>query len=386
MIFVYTRANLKTRINAGIKGKIGILISSEDTMNEAVREVVKDADLRSAKRKASLSPKLFSDIYDYAQPSDLKALSIIDVPPQVKRAGEWYLVPFEEFDRLKRTNMIALHEYDGTKVLKIAADIDDDQVIVAELDSLSSGGGTWEAVGDAENLTVDSDNYVKGGGSINWDIGSGGGTTAGIKNTSLNSFDLDDDYLGGNGALFVWVYLNSATDVTNFILRIGSGESAYHQKTITTRHDGTAFVAGWNLLRFDLTSLSDTGSPDDDAITFISIYMTKDAGKVSETDYRFDWIVLKKGEIHEVLYYSKYGWQSSAGAYKENSTDDSDLLVADTDEFNLFVLKGREIAAEEVDETELAERYRQKYNEKLVEYKIMNPSEAKILTNEYYEY
>ena len=47
MAFIYTRAQYKSRINAGIHGKIGMLVSDEDTMNEAARQVVADAHLRS---------------------------------------------------------------------------------------------------------------------------------------------------------------------------------------------------------------------------------------------------------------------------------------------------------------------------------------------------
>lgn len=389
MAFIYTRSDLKTRMNSGIHGRIGVLISSENTMNTAVRRVIGDVDLRSARRKATLSPNLFSDIFDYAAPSDLKAGSIIDIPPQAKRNNdEFFLIPTEEFDRKKSglNGFIALDDFNGTRVLKIALDVDDKSMVISTLDTLTAGGGTWVLFGDGENLRRDFDNFIKESGSIRWDISAAGGTTAGIQNTGLNSFDLDDDYLGGNGAAFVWAYLTSATDVTNFILRLGSSSSVYHSKTITTQHDGTAFVNGWNLLRFDLTSLTDTGTPDDDVIDFVAIFMTKATGKVSETDYRFDSLVLKKGEIHEIRYYSKFGWQSSAGAYKENSTIDSDLLVADTDEFELYVEKAIEIAAKEAKDYETAAVAAATYKEILKEYKLRNFSESKVMTNQYYAY
>lgn len=399
----YTRSNLKSRINAGILGKIGMLVSSEDMINQAAREVASEMDLRSLRRKADLSPKLFEQIYDYASPSDLLAYKIIDIVPQIRRTvndlhsrgghhhgfhnnQEWYLVPSEEFDRLKRGNMVAFLDANFVKKLRIAAVIDDKTAVISEMDSLSSGGGTWEAFGDGTNLRKDNDNFVKGNGSIRWDISSAGGTTAGIKNTSLNSFDLDDNYLGGNGAAFVWVFINSVTDITNYILRLGSSESDYNTKTITSAHDGTGFVAGWNLLRFDLTNLSQVGTPNNDAINFAAIFMTKATGKVSETDYRFDWLVLKKGQIYEVHYYSKFAWQTSAGVYIENSTDDSDLLNADTDEFQLFIKKAVSIAAEEVSEGAIADKAERDYKRKRKEYQLNNPSEAKIMTSEYYDY
>lgn len=389
MAFIYTRANLKTRINAGIQGKIGMLISDEDLMNDAVREVNNDIDLRSAKREAELSPKLFDGIYDFAAPSDLDANKIIDLPAQVKREGqEFFLITPEEFDRKKENldGFIAIDDYNGSRILKIALNVDDDTITVSEFDSITSGGGTWSAFGDGTNIRKDGDNYVKGSASLKWDIDSAGGTTAGVQNTALNSFDIATDYLGGNSSAFVYVYLTDKTNVTNFILRLGSSSSNYSSKTVTAQHDGTAFVDGWNLLRFDLTSLTETGTPVNTAIDYAAIYMTKDAAKVSETDYRCDWLVIKKGEIYKIKYYTKYGWQTSAGAYQENSSDDGDLLVADKDEFNLIVTKGRELAAREVNEFETAAVYENQYDKKKKVYILRNPSEAKIMTSEYYNY
>ena len=384
MAFQYTRAQLKTRINAGIHGKIGMLISAEDTMNQAVREVFGKVDLRSARRRSSLSPNLFNGIFDYSCPSDLKAYSIIDIPALAARQdGTFDLIPTEEFENNKHAGAIAIDDYNNTRILKVNSKVDDDTIIISEMDSLSSGGGTWVLFGDGETLAQDIDDYVKGAGSIKWNISSAGGTTAGVQNSGLNSFDITD-YLGGNGAVFVWFKINSTTNLTNMILRIGNSASVYYSKTVTAQADGTAFVSGWNLLKFDLTSLSETGSVDDTVMDYAAIYMTKTAGKVSETDYKFDWLVVKRGVSHYVKYYTKYGWTNSSGTYLENSSADTDLLVADTDEFDLIVAKGIEIAAGEVDEGDNETKKAEKFKDMLKEYQLRNPSEAKVMTNEYH--
>lgn len=381
----YTRADLNSAINKRIHGKKDMLLDINDSINTSVRNVISDIDLRSTRRRADISPKLFTDINEYACPTDLKGYKIIDVPAQVKRAGDWFLVPSEEFDRKKSPDMIAIDDYNGSRILKLAANIDDDTIEISTLDSLTAGDGTWTAFGDAESLTADTDDYVKENGSIKFNISSAGGTTAGIQNTSLNSVDITD-YLGGNSSIFVWHKINSATNITNYILRIGNDASNYYSKTITTKHDGTAFEAGWNLLRFDLTSLTETGSVDDATIDYVAVYMTKTAGKVSESDYKFDYLVLKRGEIHRIVYYSKYGWKTSGGTYIENSTDDSDILNVDTDEFELLVEKGVEDAALEVDDEKTSDKAKQRYIDKKAKYESENPSEAKIMTSEYYTF
>src|SRR3990167_11067596 len=109
MSFIYTRSQLKARMNAGIHGKIGMLIDEDETVNEGVRECFGNGfideqgrkyplDFRSARRKYTLSPNLYNGIDDYVCPADLAAQKLIDIPAQAKRQdGEFYLVPTTEF-------------------------------------------------------------------------------------------------------------------------------------------------------------------------------------------------------------------------------------------------------------------------------------------------
>jgi len=380
----YTRASLIARINAGIKNKQGMIVDMDAIANDAVRFVVADIDLNSCKRKANLSPNLFTDVFEYACPTDLNNYKIIALNPQTDRlASQYSLVPFVEFSVKREIRTIAVSDNDNFRKVLINAQISDKTMVISTLDALTSGGGTWTAVGDATNLTADSDNYVENSASIKFDIGSGGLTTAGIQNTGLNSFDISTTYLGGNSAVFCWVYITSTTGLTNYILGIGNDSSNCITKTVTAQSDGTAFRTGWNLLRFDLSSYTTVGTPTLTACTYASIYMTKAITKISETGYRFDHIMAKKGEIHELYYYSQFGWQSSVGVYKENSTDDSDYVNAGPEEYNLMIKKGVELAADECDEDSTSTKAERKYKEMKKAYEDNNPSEAMIMTTTY---
>jgi len=331
----------------------------------------------------------------------MKRMGIIDIQPQINRGrlASWELVTAEEFDRYKQDrrydeagdpiditsaewfgrSLVAIDERDFIKKLLLSRPVDDDETSISSLDAV----GDWAGYGDGENLTKDADNYVKGSASINWDINADGGTTAGIYNASLDTFDITD-YIG-TGSIFVWAYITSATNLTNFIIRVGSSASNYYYITITTNNEGASFYAGWNLLRFDFANKTETGTVDTDACDYVALYMTKDAAKVSETDYRFDNLVLKKGKHYWVRYYTKYGWQSSAGTYLENSTADTDYLNVDTDEYDIICEKAAELAERHLKNRAEAGDHRTIYKEMRDNYILENPSEAMVLMQTYHD-
>jgi len=382
MSFTYTRSQLKSDINQGIHGKIGMIANQNDFVNQVVRKVHNDVAIRSARRKQSLSPDLFNGIYRYSCPADLNHLRIIDIPAQAKRQDDSFdLVPTEEFNRDPRPGSIAFDDYNGTRILLIDSQVDSESVTL----DTTQDADAWTAVGDAENIERDGTDYITGSASLSFDINADGNTTAGIERDDLSTTDITD-YLDGHSAVFTWFKINSTTDLTNVILRLGSSTGNYYSKTVTAQADGTAFVVGWNLLRFPLTSLSETGTVTNTSITYAALYMTKDAGKVSETDYKFNGLFLKRGVIHDILYYSNYGWTTSAGVYIQNSTDDSDLLVADQGEYEIFVAKGV------VEGKKLTNFDRSDINDAKEDYQMMlngygpqNPDESRVMSSRYHE-
>ena len=396
----FSRTNLKTDIDAMVSGPVGT--TDFGTMaNKAVIDVLSKVDMRSMIRQSALSPNLFDDSYRYGCPIDLKADGIIDIKPQIKRGrfDRWDFVTEEEFDRKKQDlridrygdpyelkgtqwlgqNLVSISEDGMVRTLLLSRVIDDQELGIDSLDAVED----WEGYGQGENITKDSDNYVKGSACLNWDIGSGSGTTAGIYNDSLDTFDVSD-YIT-NGSIFVWAYISSTTNLTNFIIRIGSSSSNYYYITITTNNEGASFYAGWNLLRFDFSDKTETGTVVDTACDYVALYMTKETDKVSETDYRFDNLVIKLGKHYSVVYYSKYGWQTATGSYLEKATDDTDILNVDTDEFNLISLKCTEhIERYILKNIEEADVIKRDYIEAETEYINKNPSKAMLLVQEYY--
>jgi hypothetical protein len=355
---------------------IATQLSTQKLLNRIVRIVLSENDTRSTKRKAT-AIKFFNDEYDYTAPSDLKDTALIDVIPQkLRKSSERYrLVRTEDFDRKKsfNGNIVTVFDADNGRRLRFSGSVDDIPLTIASLNATDSGGGTWSAFGNASGVTADTINYVQGGGSLSFDL-TGGGTTSGIVNSTLTSVDLSRYTV--DGAVFVWVYILSTANITNFIIRLGSSDSAYHQVTTTTQADGTAFVNGWNLLRFDMANTSDTGTPTDTAITYCALYMTKSSGKTGN-NYRFNFLQIHDGEYAQVYYYSSYGWNTSAtsNTFIEASTASSDYLVAITDEMPLYEACGRREFFKELREYDQYKIAAQEYENEKTRYKRRYPSE-----------
>lgn len=397
---IYTQAMLNTAVSYMVSGTYSAAVFLQ-VANDAARDVLNEVDLRSTKRSVALSPNLFDDVYQYTCPTTLKGIKLIDVKPQIDRGAHdyWELTTQEEFDRLKRDkrldrygdsvevsryqnwlgrNLVAFSDDDMTRKLLLSKPIDDTEVAVDPLNAV----GDWAGYGDGENLTADSSNYVKGSASVNWDINADAGTTAGIYNASLDTFDITP--YSSLGYAFAWVYITSATNVTNFILRIGSSASAYFSITVTTNNEGASFYAGWNLLRFNFANASETGTVDQDGCDYVALYMTKDAAKVSETDYRFDNLILKIGDHYDVVFYSKYLWQSSTGTWLENATATTDYINADAEEVGIIQEKIASYIEQYLKNYKEADRHEMRYRQKVAKYVFDNPSEALMLTTHYY--
>ena len=387
----YLYTDVKTSINQRLHSKITMVSDIRAAINDCVSEVVSEVDLRSMKRKATLAPNLFSEVFQYSAPTDLKGQKIIDIQPQVERRRDlqWQLTTDEEFDRMKEdlNDLVAVSDKDFVRKLLISILIDDETLIPSPLDSTTSGlsSGLWSGFGDGTNLTTDNDNFIKGSGSVNWDINAAAGTTAGIQATTVNNFDITD--YRADGSAFVWVYFPSVTNISNVKLRLGNDSSNYIEMTATTTNEGTAFVIGWNLVRFTMSGGTVTGTLTNNACDYIVIYLTKTAAVVSLTDFRFDHIFIKLGKIHNVIYYSEFPWQSSAGTYKIKATADTDYLNCSTDEYNLIVEKGVDIIGrmirEEKDASDARDKY---YNVMKPNYELNNPSEALLITTTYHEF
>mgnify|MGYP001565565975 CR=1 FL=1 len=393
----YTQQNLRDFLNGRIRSRLDQLRSPQDLLNQAVREVLGEIDLRGSKRKSVLASNVFDDVYTYTLPSDVKGIKIIDIIPQKQfsreRWDEWMLVTEEEFDRKKRTkdNLVALGDDELARVLFISKVVDDESIDIAQFESLTGDGDTWSTFATSitdSGIKQDAVDFIQGAASLRF---SGNGdtddTALGIQNKGIAAFDISQ-YLSGGSAL-AWARLTNAdSNIKQVSIRLGSDSGNYYQISDTATQEGTAFVTGWNLLGFNLVDRTIVGTPVDTTIDYVALFWSKNVNThISDTDDAFDNLIINKGAIYSLLYYSKFLWQTTATvAYKENSTATTDTLSLDMEELELILLKSLILAAWELRDYDDVKIAKQFYDEKRKEYQMSYPSESMILMSQPYEF
>lgn len=384
----FSISDLKNRIGRKLHGStINKLPGNfNDLVSEAASNLLLKIDPVETKRIATLSNALYDDVYNYVIPSDLKSDKIVDIRPQVKRVvGDNFQHQYpKEFDSYKSDKTFTI-ERDGTvRTLRISNSGHPGKLLAGY--NSATADGTWAAGGDATNLTADGLNYITGAGSLNFDVASAG-SAAYLENSTFTAVDLSEweDQAAG----FVWVYIPTAANVTNCILRWGSSSSDYWSVTVTQQHDQTSFRSGWNLLRFDWSSASETGSPSSSAIDYLRFTVTYDG--TAGTDYRLDSIMFRLGELYEIVYYSSYLFRDTSGTWLESptATDDSDLVNLDSESINLLVYEMLYLAAQEIQGEDASFDvgfWEQRRNDAWMTYKSHHKTETIKKQTRYYRY
>jgi len=343
----YSISTLKNDLEAMLHGtSLDSIQNVDNLIDRAGRQLLLDIDPAETIRKAQIQGQVYDGVFDYSAPTDLKGNKVIDIRPQVNRDSNdnFSQRRIEDFDLRKSDNTFNVMYNSGTKSLRLSKSLTSG-VILNEMDSLTANG-TWSAGGDATGLVVDDINYVSGSGSLRFNLD--GSTTAGrIENSDFTAVDLSDEE--DIGALFLWVYIPDTSVMTSVDLRWGDDTSNYWNKTVTTTHEGLSFQTGWNLLRFDWSTATETGSPDSSGVNYSRITINYDGTATNE--FRVDKLIARIGQIWEIVYYSKYIFSSSGGTFQETVDDDTNLVNLDTESYNLLTFKCAEYAAMQQEDT-----------------------------------
>jgi len=339
-----TISDFKTRLQSKIHGSsLNKVQDINNLIAEGAGNFLLRVDPQESIRSSLLSNALYDSVYNYTAPTDLKGDKIIDFRPQANRttSDNFNLTYSEEFDRNKFNNDFTVEHKNGLKTLRISKSLYAG-ITLNDSNTLTENG-TWAATASASNLSADTFYKVSGSASLKFDLAAAG-SSGYIENSTMTAVDASS--VKNNGALFVPVYLPTASNITSVNLRWGSSSANYYSVTVTTTQDATAFVNGWNVLRFDWYGLTPTGTPVDTLINYVRVTIAYNGTAVPSC--RVDNIVARRGELYETIYYSKYLFTTSAGVWIEKPTSDNDLIILDTDAINCLLYEVGSLIAQEL--------------------------------------
>lgn len=330
-----TLSQLDQRITV-LTHKSGGVISESDRFamyNLALDMLGQRLDLYETKRRTVLTPSLFTDVWEYAVPNDLKGDAIIDVRAIGERGVIYEKKTNVPFDYEVRRGVgladFTMEVNNGTRVLRINSKENPKYQIIHDMGSLTDNG-TWAIVAgtDAANLAVDTQNGIDSQTALRFDIDVSASVTntATIRNTTFTAVDLTD--YQNKGSVFFKVYFPAATtNITSIELRIGSDTGNYLSATKTVQSTGESFTAGKNLIRVDWSDFSTTGAPVITAIDYSEITINYGAGQTDMNGVLVDQLVARYGKLHELYYYSDQIVVTASGARSRTFSTSTDTTV-----------------------------------------------------------
>jgi len=322
--------NLSAMLHGGSLNKVR---NVEMAMERAANTMLQKIDPIDTVKLSALTNLVHDDVYNYSLPSDYKR--IIDLYPQANRdSGDTASRrPLEKFDltRALTAQTVAIDANNGSKILRINWR----ERSPKTLHSMNSvtANGTWSAVGTATNLEADTITKYSGSGSIRFDLSASGD---GIQNTTMTAVDMTDEDEVAD--VFVWVYFGDITNLTSISAVWGNDLTTnYWTSTAqTSQADGTAFQAGWNLLKFSWSTATETGTVNPSTIDSFKLTLAT-TGVIS--NIRVDNIIFSIGRAFDLKYYSKYIFKSEAGIWITRPTNDLETVVLDNDAIQIFILE-----------------------------------------------
>lgn len=379
-----TVSDIKTRLESKIHGaSLNKVRDIYGLMYEAAGNLLLSMDPKETKRYAQVENALYDQVHSYAVPADMKGYTFASLERQVNNSprDNFTKVGNEDFALYRGAGDVSVDSDSGVKLLEISASGLTAGTLLNDANTVTENG-TWTDGGNSSNLTADSLNYVTGTGSLRFDIDAGA-TSSYVENSDMTAVDME--YLKNTGALFIWVYIPSTSIITAVNLMWGSSSSDYYHRTVTTGIASTAFIVGWNLLRFDWSGATQVGTPDDTAINYARVTLTHTTTACPSV--RIDNIIGKLGSIYMLGYFSQYLFRDSAGTWKEKPTLDSDLINLNIESFNVYLYELAELVAIELqgeDSTIDVQFYTDKKEDSWKAYRAKNKSSAQKTRHTYY--
>jgi len=326
-----TIGNIKSVISSRLHGTSLNKIGDFNLLCKDTAEIILNRiDLQENIRQTTIPNAVYDQVYDYALPADFKAPVSLNTQANNIDNSNLARTYSKQFNNQKKNNQFAIVWRDMVQFLRFARYLRT-PIILDKADSITENG-TWSVGGNGSNILLDTYDFISGIGALKCDISSPGA-------------------------------------VVSVQMLIGNDSSNYYSKTITAGHFD-AFTTGWNLLRFNLSDATPTGSVNMATIKYLKFLVTyntnqtayfektltthvdmsvdnyKTSGAVfaymnfgtkdSLTVLKLDNITAHIGTLYDINYYSNYLFRTSAGVWIEEPTSDTDLINLSPLSYKIF--------------------------------------------------
>lgn len=301
-------------------------------LERAARTVIQQADIPEASGVQPIT--LYGGVNYYPAPTTIFGTALNLIRRQGDASTPWdynYKVDIDTFTRGKRQNMNGYmldFEYrNGTAILGVSTPNVFPKVIIDPMNATTG----WTAGGSASGLAQDTTSYFEQPASLRFNLT---GSSAGyIEKTLPNSIDLAS--YEGVGVVFLAIYTPNVTNLTSLEVRIGSDSSNYTTVTETEGFLGAFTINNWLLVALDLSTGTDTGTPDYSAIEYVRATVNHTA---SITNFRMGGLFISLPVPHELLFQSSAIFLASgASAPTQAITGDGDTILLNDAAYNLFI-------------------------------------------------
>lgn len=304
---------------------------------KALEEVRNEVDILESKRVVPLLPALYGGEVLYPLPPDVDFIT--DITPYDQSESNIGLGN-------KRTDLTS-HFYidyvNGIKLLRVKDGLpffrQDPPLVLNQMDDLV-GNGTVIVSSDATNLDLNTIFYLQGKASLDFDIIA----SSGHASLEVNNFTAVDIENYSRDAIFnVGIFFPEelVDNVTNIVLKIGSDNSNYFEMTVSKTAYDSAFIEGFNVLRFEKRNATENGTVDEQNISYLEVRINHTLPNSTEVKgVKIDVVSIHKGQGYKLEYYSDWFFRNpsnNARLRMPSSVGLSDIVEVDRTVFNLIV-------------------------------------------------
>lgn len=327
-----TVQNLQDRVSAELSGidltEVNDLFGC---FEQAAATLIQQADVPEASGRLALF--LYDGVTDYSPGTTIFGSAVVDLRPQGVARLPWDTAEktyVQRFDRVKCQvpfGYLLTFEYrQGTPIMRVAQAKAQQRIV---LDWMNSTTG-WVAAGGASNLLLDSTVYYQQPAALRFNLAAS--TPGTLTKTLTRAIDLTAYQGVGVGFLPLMI---PAQNLTSLKLRIGSDAANYYEVDVTTGFLAAFYANDYQLVSFNLSTATTTGTPVITAMDYVQIIATGNGTAMNNVRFGGLWISLPSP--HELLFYSPAIFKAGTSDPSATISSINDLIILGDPAYNIYV-------------------------------------------------